>query len=67
MKIGIPAVVLFLGYAAPALATQTLCTSSPENPTLVLGLLGAAAAGVPYLGHRARTWLGRKSGRDQAE
>lgn len=28
------------------------CVDSPENPTLLLGLLGGAAAGVPWL--RAR-------------
>ena len=61
------AVVLMGSYAVPALALQQLCTSSPENPTLILGLLGAGAAGVPYLRHRARTWLGRKSRRDRAE
>lgn len=69
MKIGISAVsaILLVGYAAPALALQQLCTSSPENPTAILGLLGAGAASVPWLRHRARTWFGRKSGRNRAE
>ncbi len=69
MKIGISAVsaILLIGYATPALALQPLCQASPENPTVILGLLGAGAASVPWLRHRARTWLGRKSGRDQSE
>jgi XrtJ-associated TM-motif-TM protein len=33
------------------------CDDSPENPTVVLGLLGAASAGVPWL--RAR-WTSRR-------
>ncbi len=71
MKIGITtALILALlgGYATPALALQGLCTTSPENPTVVLGMLAAGAAGVPYLSHRARAWFGRKSRRgDQSE
>lgn len=34
------------------------CVDSPENPTAVLGLLGAASASVPWL--RAR-WQSRRS------
>lgn len=33
------------------------CVDSPENPTAVLGLLGAASAGAPWL--RAK-WLSRR-------
>ena len=67
MKSGIPIVSIVLllgGYAAPALALQTLCTSSPENPTAVLGLLGAGVAGYPYLRARAKAWFSRRRGRD---
>ena len=40
--------------AAPAFADGGLggCADSPENPSLILGLLGGAAAGLPWL--RAR-------------
>lgn len=38
------------------------CTDSPESPTVVLGLLGAASAGLPWL--RARwSWRRRGTGR----
>jgi hypothetical protein len=71
MKIGITTALmlaLLAGYATPVLALQQLCTVSPENPTLILGMLAAGAAGVPYLGHRARAWFGRKSRRgDRSE
>ncbi len=41
-------VVVILGcYSVPAQALQTLCTNSPENPTAILGLLCAGAAGYP--------------------
>jgi hypothetical protein len=40
--------------APDAFATQGLCVNSPENPTVVLGLLGAAAAGYPMVRERAR-------------
>jgi len=49
------AVLIFIGlgaFALPALALQPLCTASPENPTVILALLGAAAAG----GQRLRQW-----------
>ncbi len=39
------------------------CVNSPENPTLVLGALGAAASGLPWL--RAR--LGSRRSRRAAD
>lgn len=30
------------------------CVNSPENPTAVLGVLGLAAAGMPWLGTKLR-------------
>jgi XrtJ-associated TM-motif-TM protein len=35
------------------------CVDSPENPTAVLGLLGAAAAAYPWLKRRAAALLRR--------
>ena len=58
------AALLALAYAAPALALQPLCTTnSPENPTAILGLLGAGVAGYPYLRQRAKDWAARRRGR----
>lgn len=34
------------------------CVSSPENPTLLLAMLGAAAVGLPKLRRRLRTKRG---------
>jgi len=51
---------LAAGYAAPALALQPLCGPSPENPTAILGLLGAGVAGYPYLRTRTRDWMARR-------
>lgn len=60
------AVVVLLGcYATSAQALQSLCNNSPENPSVVLGLLGAAAAGYPYALGRAKAFLKRKTRRDQ--
>ncbi|MDB5974741.1 MAG: hypothetical protein JWR07_1501 [Nevskia sp.] len=36
-------------FAGSALADLGGCVDSPENPTAVLGLLGAAAAGMPWV------------------
>ncbi|MFI4978957.1 MAG: PExPT-CTERM protein [Nevskiales bacterium] len=47
--------------APDAFALQTLCQNSPENPTVVLGLIGAAAAGYPVARERARTFFKRKN------
>lgn len=38
------------------------CVDSPENPTLVLGLLGAGAAGLPWL--KAQVAARRKRHKD---
>jgi len=35
------------------------CVDSPENPTLVLGLLGGGIAAYPWLKRRARALLRR--------
>jgi XrtJ-associated TM-motif-TM protein len=43
--------------AAGTAVASADCTDSPENPTVVLGLLGAASAAVPWL--RAR-WQSRR-------
>ena len=54
--------------APDVFATQGLCVNSPENPTVVLGLVGAAAAGYPLLRERARGLYQRVRGagkRDQ--
>jgi hypothetical protein len=66
MKLGftVTAVLLLGAYAAPALALQGLCVISPENPTAILGLLGAGAAGYPYLRQRLKDRAGRRRGRD---
>ena len=32
------------------------CVNSPENPTAVLGALGLAAAGLPWLRAKLRQW-----------
>lgn len=49
---------VFVAMTGAAHAQVDGCVDSPENPTAVLGLLGAASAGVPWL--RAK-WLSRKS------
>ena len=46
--------------APDAWALQPVCVNSPENPTLVLGLVGAAAAGYPLLRDKARGLLRRR-------
>jgi XrtJ-associated TM-motif-TM protein len=40
---------------------QDGCVDSPENPTVVLGLLGAAAAGLPWLKARIASRLAKHS------
>ena len=53
--------VFLLGcYAVPAQALQGLCSNSPENPTVILGMLCAAAAGYPYARARTRAFFTRK-------
>ena len=54
-------VVIILGcYSVPAQALQILCNNSPENPTAILGLLCAGAAGYPYLRGRAKSLFKRR-------
>ena len=53
--------------APDAFALQGLCVNSPENPTVLLGLLGAAAAGYPMLRDRARSYFKRKDSADKHE
>ena len=70
MKIGILYILglaLLGSYAAPAMALQTLCLNSPENPTAILGLLGAAAGGYPWLRQRLKHWRDRKSRNEQQD
>ena len=50
---------LFLLVALP-LHAQTGCGDSPENPTVVLGLVGSAAALFPTIRARLKA---RRSGR----
>ena len=47
-------------FSAPAMAFGG-CVDSPENPTLILGLLGAAAACLPWI--RAQWASGKRSRR----
>ena len=58
------ALVLLGCYAVPAQALQGLCSNSPENPTMILGMLCAAAAGYPYARERTKSFFTRKSRRD---
>jgi XrtJ-associated TM-motif-TM protein len=55
----VPAAILFLATALPAYATGG-CTDSPENPTLVLGLV-VSAASIGFLQIRNRFGIRRKS------
>jgi XrtJ-associated TM-motif-TM protein len=55
------AVLNALLLASPAWALQGLCSNSPENPSLILGLIGAAAAGYPALSARVRHFIRRKT------
>jgi XrtJ-associated TM-motif-TM protein len=53
--------VLFLLAALP-LHAQSGCVDSPENPTAVLGLIGAAGAlYVPVRNKLARLWCNRRN------
>jgi hypothetical protein len=54
--------------APDVFALQPICIHSPENPTVVLGLLGAAAAAYPVARERARELIGRvRRGRRERE
>jgi len=52
-KVG-PAVMLALMAAAMPLRAQTGCTDSPEDPTVVLALVGGAGALAASLWRRFR-------------
>lgn len=45
--------VVFLSVAIPAHA-QTGCTDSPENPTIILALVGSAAGFISTLRSRVK-------------
>lgn len=53
----ISAIGILAATSGAAYAQGGGCVDSPENPTAVLALLGAASAGVPWL--RAK-WLARR-------
>jgi len=61
----LPFIALQLGLwaasASSVWAQQTIdgCVDSPENPTLVLGLLGGGIAAYPWLRRRAKALLRR--------
>jgi XrtJ-associated TM-motif-TM protein len=55
------AVALTALAATPAFALGG-CADSPENPTWILGLLGAAAAGAPWLRGKLSEWKRRRGG-----
>jgi XrtJ-associated TM-motif-TM protein len=46
--------VLLVACAKPVLA-QTGCVDSPENPTVILGVVGAAGAFFSTLRYRAKS------------
>lgn len=54
------AAALALLIAMPAQALQPICVNSPENPSVILGLLGAAAAAYPVARARLGRWLRRR-------
>lgn len=57
----VPAAILFFATALPAFAGGTGgCTDSPENPTVVLGLV-VSAASIGFLQIRNRIGTRRKS------
>jgi hypothetical protein len=56
-----------LALAPSALAGQILCQVSPENPTVILGLLGIAAAAYPVASKHARTLFKRKDSAAKTE
>jgi XrtJ-associated TM-motif-TM protein len=41
--------ILLLALTLPVHADQGGCVDSPENPTAILGFVGAAGAGIAYL------------------
>ena len=54
------ALAAMLLVAVPVHAAQTGCTDSPENPTVVLALVGGAGALLSSLRARLRSRRGRK-------
>lgn len=54
------AVALTALSATPAFAQMGGCVNSPENPTLILGLLGGAAAATPWLRGKLSEWKRRR-------
>jgi XrtJ-associated TM-motif-TM protein len=50
----IVAVSIFLFFVALPLPAQGGCVDSPENPTLVLGIIGTAGAGIAHLYSRMK-------------
>ncbi len=43
------------------------CVNSPENPTLLLGLLGGAAAGLPWLKAQIASRRSRRTDSETSE
>ena len=43
------------------------CLNSPENPTLLLGLLGGAAAGLPWLKAQIAARRGKRTESETSE
>ena len=54
------ALAAMLLVAAPVHAVQTGCTDSPENPTVILALVGGAGALLSSLRARLRSHRGHK-------
>lgn len=52
----LPVALVMMAAAAPVLAQDGGCVDSPENPTAILALIGAAAVGVDYLRNRFRKY-----------
>ncbi len=55
-RYGMVAMVMIWSICGPAWADLIGCVNSPENPTVVLGALGLAAAGMPWLRTKLRQW-----------
>jgi hypothetical protein len=54
--------VLALSIAGTGAAWATGgCVNSPENPTLVLAMLGSAATGLPWARARLSAWRKQRS------
>ena len=55
-RYGMVAMVMIWSICGAAWADPGGCVDSPENPTAVLGALGLAAAGIPWLRTKLRLW-----------